>query len=65
MQLGLQVKLISIYKPLIYSRQKHSMLNFKIGIGIHSGTVTLGTLGGKERMDTTVIGNAVGIAKKN
>ena len=43
---------------------EHSMLNFKIGIGIHSGTVTLGTLGGKERMDTTVIGNAVGIAKK-
>lgn len=39
-------------------------LNFKIGIGIHSGSVTLGTLGGKERMDTTVIGNAVGIAKK-
>ena len=46
------------------SQSSLGKLNFKIGIGIHSGSVTLGTLGGKERMDTTVIGNAVGIAKK-
>jgi class 3 adenylate cyclase/CheY-like chemotaxis protein len=47
-----------------HSQSSLGKLNFKIGIGIHSGSVTLGTLGGKERMDTTVIGNAVGIAKK-
>lgn len=45
-------------------QSKKGKINVKIGIGIHSGHVTLGTLGGKERMDTTVIGNAVGIAKK-
>jgi class 3 adenylate cyclase/CheY-like chemotaxis protein len=47
-----------------HSQSEQGKLSFKIGIGIHSGSVTLGTLGGKERMDTTVIGNAVGIAKK-
>jgi class 3 adenylate cyclase len=45
-------------------QERKGKLTFKIGIGIHTGQVTLGTLGGKERMDTTVIGNAVGIAKK-
>ncbi len=46
------------------SQVKKQKLNIKIGIGIHTGQVTLGTLGGKERMDTTVIGNVVGVAKK-
>ena len=36
----------------------------KIGIGIHSGTITLGTLGGRNRWDTTVIGREVNLASR-
>lgn len=38
--------------------------NFNIGMGIHSGNVTFGTLGGIDRMDTTVIGSPVEMAQK-
>ena len=55
------VKYLEIFNENQAKKQK---LTIKIGIGIHSGPVTLGTLGGNDRMDTTVIGNAVGIAKK-
>lgn len=37
---------------------------FNIGVGIHSGNVTFGTLGGIDRMDTTVIGSPVEMAQK-
>lgn len=36
----------------------------KIGIGIHTGAITLGTLGGKNRWDTTVIGREVNLASR-
>ena len=36
----------------------------KIGIGIHTGTITLGTLGGRNRWDTTVIGREVNLASR-
>ena len=35
-----------------------------IGIGIHAGTITLGTLGGRNRWDTTVIGREVNLASR-
>ena len=56
--------MIQYLEAFNHTQSENGKLNIKIGIGIHSGEVTLGTLGGKERMDTTVIGNAVGIAKK-
>jgi len=36
----------------------------QMGIGLHSGPVVLGTIGSSERMDSTVIGFTVNLAKR-
>lgn len=36
----------------------------KMGIGLHTGNVIIGTLGGNERMDSTAIGDAVNLASR-
>ncbi len=48
------------------SAASDSVLNvpLKIGIGIHQGKITMGTLGGKSRWDTTVIGSHVNRASR-
>ncbi len=36
----------------------------QIGIGLHTGPVILGTIGGSDRMDSTVLGQTVNLAKR-
>lgn len=45
-------------------RESLGILPVKIGIGINTGTMILGTVGGRSRMDTTVVSDAVNLASR-
>ncbi|OQW92698.1 MAG: hypothetical protein BWK78_00890 [Thiotrichaceae bacterium IS1] len=45
-------------------RRRGGCLPIDIGIGIHTGLLMLGTIGGKNRMDGTVISDAVNLAAR-
>lgn len=45
-------------------RQRVGYVPIQIGIGINSGSLMLGTVGGKSRMDSTVISDAVNLASR-
>jgi len=45
-------------------RLQKERVPIKVGIGIHHGSVMLGTVGEKERMESTVISDAVNIASR-
>ncbi|TND09428.1 MAG: family 3 adenylate cyclase [Bacteroidetes bacterium] len=45
-------------------RESASLPVLQTGIGLHTGQVIMGTLGGNERMDSTAIGDAVNLASR-
>lgn len=49
---------------LNFERKQKGLPKIQFGIGINSGKVTLGTVGSGNRIDTTVIGDAVNIASR-
>lgn len=58
---------IEMQKEILEYNKDRVIHNFpiiKIGIGLHSGTLMLGTIGGEERMEGTVISDAVNMAAR-
>jgi len=54
-------KQVSLYNSY---RQENGYDPIAIGIGLHSGTLMLGTVGESQRMETTVIADAVNLASR-
>jgi len=46
------------------TRQRPGRLPFQVGIGINTGSLMLGTVGGQERLDGTVISDTVNLASR-
>ena len=54
-------KQVAIYNE---QRQQQGQVPIAIGIGLHTGNLMLGTIGESERMETTVIADAVNLASR-
>jgi len=58
---------IAMLKEIVNFNQERQMAGlkeFSIGIGIHTGQLMLGTVGGENRMDSTVISDSVNLASR-
>jgi adenylate cyclase len=58
------IAMLHILSEYNQCRQRVNYIPIKIGIGINTGTLMLGTVGGKSRMDSTVISDAVNLASR-
>ena len=56
--------LLAELKEYNHDRAKDGLPPISVGVGINTGYLMLGTIGAKERMDGTVIGQAVNIASR-
>ena len=56
------IAMLNILTNYNEDRQRVGYIPIQIGIGINSGSLMLGTVGGKSRMDSTVISDAVNLA---
>jgi len=58
---------VEMFRALdVYNRQRreNNFQDIRIGIGIHTGNLMLGTVGGEERMDGTVISESVNLTSR-
>ncbi|HEY9847674.1 MAG TPA: adenylate/guanylate cyclase domain-containing protein [Candidatus Caenarcaniphilales bacterium] len=59
---------VMMRRALIQFNQNRTLFNLEdpvnVGIGLHSGQVMIGTIGSEDRMDSTVIGDAVNTATR-
>ncbi|MEG4084142.1 ATP-binding protein [Microcoleus sp. POL10_C6] len=54
-------KEVNIYNQ---QREKNGLFSIAIGVGLHAGNLMLGTIGERERMESTVIADAVNLASR-
>ncbi len=58
------VNMLTAVKAFNSEKDRSTAQTVQIGIGLHSGLVILGTIGSSERMDSTVLGLTVNLAKR-
>lgn len=58
------IEITQLIKKFNMHRQEQSLPEIHIASGIHYGTLMMGTIGEKERMDTTVISDVVNISSR-